>query len=45
VTGVPLEQIVRKMWPFFLSSVAVLLLITYVPDIVLILPRWFGLDK
>lgn len=45
VTGVPLEQIVRKMWPFFLSSVAVLLLITFVPDIVLILPRWFGLDK
>lgn len=45
VTGVPLEQIVRKMWPFFLSSLVVLMLITYVPELVLFLPRQFGLDK
>jgi TRAP-type transport system large permease protein len=45
VTGVPLEQIVRNMMPFFLSSLAVLMLITYVPELVLFLPRQFGLDK
>jgi TRAP-type C4-dicarboxylate transport system permease large subunit len=45
VTGVPLEKIVRNMWPFFLSSLAVLFLITYVPELVLFLPRLFGLDK
>ena len=45
VTGVPLERIVRNMWPFFLSSVGVLFLITYVPETVMFLPRLFGLDK
>ena len=45
VTGVPLETIVRKMWPFFLSSLCVLMLITYVPELVMFLPRLMGLDK
>ena len=45
MTGVPLERIVRNMWPFFLSSVGVLFLITYVPETVMFLPRLFGLDK
>jgi C4-dicarboxylate transporter DctM subunit len=45
VTGVPLEKLVRHMWPFFLSSLTVLMLITYVPEIVLVLPRMFGMDK
>nr|WP_281065496.1 TRAP transporter large permease [Jiella sonneratiae] len=43
VTSVPLEQIIRRMWPFFLSAVIVLFIITYVPWTVLILPRLFGL--
>lgn len=45
VTGVRIERIVQNMWPFFLSSLGVLLLITYVPDVVMFLPRLFGLDK
>ena len=45
VTEQPIEVIVRKMTPFFLASVAVLLLITYVPQTVLFLPRMFGLDN
>ncbi|WP_417722090.1 TRAP transporter large permease [Salipiger sp.] len=44
VTGVPLEKIVRAMWPFMAAAIAVLLLITYVPETVLFLPRLFGLD-
>jgi C4-dicarboxylate transporter DctM subunit len=45
VTGVRIERIVQNMWPFFLSSLGVLALITYVPDVVMFLPRLFGLDK
>ena len=45
VIGVPMEKIIRNMWPFFLSSLVVLMLITYVPDLIMVLPRLFGLDK
>ena len=44
VTGVPIEKIIRSMWPFMLAAIAVLMLITYVPYTVLALPRRFGLD-
>jgi C4-dicarboxylate transporter DctM subunit len=45
VTGMPLERIIKPMWPFILSSIVVLGIITYVPDLVMILPKVFGLDK
>jgi len=41
VTGVPLEKIVRSMWPFMLAAIAVLMIITYIPQTVLLLPRLF----
>lgn len=44
VTGVPIEKIVRNMWPFMLAAITVLMIITYVPATVLTLPRLFGLD-
>ena len=44
VTGVPIEKIIRSMWPFMLAALAVLMLITYVPYTVLALPKFFGLD-
>ncbi|MBB2971580.1 TRAP transporter large permease [Mesorhizobium sp. RMAD-H1] len=44
VTGVPLEKIVRSMWPFMLAAIAVLMIITYIPQTVLLLPRLFGLN-
>ncbi len=43
VLGMPIERIVRHMLPFFLAALAVLMLITYVPETVLFLPRMMGL--
>jgi len=42
IAGVPLKDIVRDITPFLFAMVFVLLLITFVPEIVLWLPRWFG---
>lgn len=39
VLGIPIERMVRHMLPFFLAALAVLMLITYVPETVLFLPR------
>ncbi|MCB1741065.1 MAG: TRAP transporter large permease [Gammaproteobacteria bacterium] len=38
VTGVNLGQFLRALWPFFLVLVVVLLLITYIPWLVLVVP-------
>ncbi|MHC5653440.1 TRAP transporter large permease [Stappia sp. ICDLI1TA098] len=43
VLGIPIERMVRHMMPFFLAALAVLMLITYVPETVLFLPRMMGL--
>lgn len=43
VLNMPVERIVRHMIPFFLAAVAVLLLISYVPETVLFLPRLMDL--
>lgn len=43
VFNVPIERIVRHMLPFFLAAPAVLMLITYVPETVLFLPRLMNL--
>jgi tripartite ATP-independent transporter DctM subunit len=42
VSGVPISDIVREMWPYMLALVAVLLLITFVPATVLWLPHMLG---
>jgi len=39
VGGVTMEQAVRKLWPFYLVMLAVLGLVTFVPEISLWLPR------
>lgn len=39
VTGVKLSTLYRLIWPFVLSGIAVLLLITYIPGIVTLLPN------
>jgi C4-dicarboxylate transporter DctM subunit len=43
ISGIPMEKLVRPMLPFILSSIGILLLATFVPDIVMFLPRLFGL--
>jgi tripartite ATP-independent transporter DctM subunit len=42
LAGVPVKEIVRELLPFILVLVAVLLLITFVPSLVLALPRLAG---
>ena len=41
ITKTRMEEYVRECWPFLAALVAVLLLITYVPWLVLIVPRIF----
>ncbi|HWT30055.1 MAG TPA: TRAP transporter large permease subunit, partial [Propylenella sp.] len=42
IAGVPLRDIVREVMPFLFAVIAVLILITFVPETVLWLPRRFG---
>ena len=43
VGKVRIEQVMRKIWPFYAVMLAVLMLVTYVPAISLWLPRLLGL--
>lgn len=43
VLGIPIEKMVRHMLPFFFAALVVLMLITYIPELVLFLPRQMGL--
>lgn len=43
VGNIKLEALVKAILPFFLVNVIVLFLITYLPELVLFLPRLFGL--
>jgi TRAP-type transport system large permease protein len=42
VTGIPLREMIREIWPFLGVLLAALLLLILVPDIVLFLPRYLG---
>jgi TRAP-type C4-dicarboxylate transport system permease large subunit len=42
IAAVPMHEIVRDVLPFLLAMVAALVLITFVPEIVLWLPRLVG---
>lgn len=42
IAGVPLKDIVRDVLPFLLAMIVVLILITFIPELVLWLPRQFG---
>jgi tripartite ATP-independent transporter DctM subunit len=42
VTGIPLRDIIREIWPFIFVLLLVLLAMTLIPSIVLWLPRMFG---
>jgi tripartite ATP-independent transporter DctM subunit len=42
VGGVSLGALVRQSWPFLASSLAVLLLVTLIPELSLTLPRFFS---
>lgn len=44
VTGIPLRDIIREVLPFLTVLIAALLLLIFVPEIVLFLPRQFGYE-
>ncbi|UXX79092.1 TRAP transporter large permease [Reichenbachiella carrageenanivorans] len=40
VAGVSLEKVIKPLIPLFIAMVIVLLLVTYIPELSLFLPRW-----
>jgi TRAP-type C4-dicarboxylate transport system permease large subunit len=40
VGKVTIEQVMRRIWPFYGVMFAVLMLVTYIPEISLWFPRW-----
>jgi tripartite ATP-independent transporter DctM subunit len=42
ISRLPMEKLVRPLWPFLLAIIAVLLLVAFVPEIVLVVPRALG---
>lgn len=42
ITQTPVSKIIRDVWPFIIALLAALLIITFVPDFVLWLPRLLG---
>lgn len=42
ITDEPITRIIKDVWPFILALMAALLVITFVPDFVLFLPRMLG---
>jgi C4-dicarboxylate transporter, DctM subunit len=43
LNGVPLGEMIREIWPFILILIALLLLVTYVPALVLWIPSRLGI--
>jgi len=42
VGKVTMEAVAKTIWPFYVAMIVVLMLVTYVPEITLWLPRFFG---
>ncbi len=45
VSGVSIGEMFAEMWPYVLALIAVLAVVTYVPDVVMWLPRVFGFAR
>ena len=45
VSGLPMEKLVKPLVPFLVAIIVVLLLVAFVPETVLLLPRLFGFVK
>jgi C4-dicarboxylate transporter DctM subunit len=45
ISGLPMEKLVRPLLPFLAAIVVVLMLVAFVPETVLFLPRLFGFVK
>jgi TRAP-type C4-dicarboxylate transport system permease large subunit len=42
ISGTPLGKVIKEVFPMIVVMLAVLFLITYVPDLVLFIPNAFG---
>ena len=42
IARIRLEELMSEIWPFLAIEIVVLLLITYIPELVLFVPRFFG---
>jgi C4-dicarboxylate transporter DctM subunit len=42
IAKISLEEITKAVWPFMLAILTVLFLITYIPSLTLVIPRYFG---
>ena len=42
ITKMTMERLVKEIWPFILSEVMVVLIITYIPALPLFIPKTFG---
>jgi C4-dicarboxylate transporter DctM subunit len=42
ITRTPLTALIRDIWPFILALIVALMVIAYVPEVVLWLPRLYG---
>ncbi|WP_298494698.1 TRAP transporter large permease [uncultured Maritimibacter sp.] len=42
ITQTPVARIIRDVWPFIIALLVALIIITYVPDFVLFIPRMLG---
>ncbi|MBI4629984.1 MAG: TRAP transporter large permease [Candidatus Rokubacteria bacterium] len=45
ISGLPMEKLVKPLVPFLIAIVAVLFLVAFVPETVLMIPRLFGFVK
>jgi tripartite ATP-independent transporter DctM subunit len=45
VSGLPMEKLVRPLWPFLAAIVAALLIVAFVPDVALMVPRALGFTQ
>jgi C4-dicarboxylate transporter DctM subunit len=45
ISGLPMEKLVRPLLPFLAAIVAALLLVAFIPDLALIVPRFLGLVR
>ena len=42
VAGLPITRVIKPLIPFFIAMIATLLLVTYIPELSLMIPRLFG---
>jgi TRAP-type C4-dicarboxylate transport system permease large subunit len=42
VAGLPITKVIRPLIPFFIAMIITLILITYIPEISMVVPKYLG---